>query len=124
MKARPLLGHILDDDALTRGLGDAEARVLVEWLVDEAELLGQTAPAEDAVREVRRLCRRGRGIARFVTLWGQTHGRGAAAQLAVTERFTWPLPDAEVDPCELMQTIVSYESDQLRPPDAPGRGRR
>ena len=28
-----LLSRILDDEALTRGLGDAEARLLVEWLV-------------------------------------------------------------------------------------------
>src|SRR5438132_8189550 len=47
MQANPLLHHILDDDALTRCLGDAEARVLVEWLVEQAELLGENSSSAD-----------------------------------------------------------------------------
>src|SRR6266540_3160475 len=70
MLARPLLHRILSDDALTRGLGDPEARVLVEWLVERAERFGRTAASEAAVTaEVGRLCRRARGIVRFVVLW-------------------------------------------------------
>ena len=116
MLANPLLHHILGDDILTRRLGDAEARVLVEWLVEQAEDLAESLPAAAAEAEVRRLCRRGRAIARFVTLWCGERGRGAAGQLAVTERFAWPLPDAWVDPCELMQTIVSWENRLHTPP--------
>jgi hypothetical protein len=114
MLANPLLHYILDDDTLTRRLGDAEARVLVEWLVEQAEELAADLPAPQAEAEVRRLCRRARAIARFVTLWCSNRGRGAAGQLAVTERFTWPLPDAQVDPCELMQTIVYWEGQARR----------
>jgi hypothetical protein len=114
MRAKPLLNHILDNEALTRSLGDAEARVLVEWLVEQAEGLARTAAPEEATREVLRLCRRGRGIARFVSLWSHERRRGAAGQLAVTEGFTWPFPDAEVDPCELMQAIVGWEARDLR----------
>jgi hypothetical protein len=110
MPADPLLSRILDDEALTRNLGDAEARVLVEWLVEQAEHLHRTAAPEEAAREVQRLCRRGRAIGRFVTLWCGEHQRGGAGQLAVTERFAWPLPDQAVDPCELMQTIVAWEA--------------
>jgi hypothetical protein len=109
MLANPLLHHILDDEALTRNLGDAEARVLVEWLVEQAEDLAQTVPPEQALAQVRLSCRRGRAIARFVTLWCLEQSRGAAGQLAAVERFGWPLPDASVDPCELMQTICSWE---------------
>jgi hypothetical protein len=112
MPADPLLSHILADEALTRGLGDAEARVLVEWLVERAERLARAARPDPAA-EVRRLCRRGRAIARFVTLWGQPRGRGAAGQLAAAERFAWPLPDADVDACELMQAIVAWEGRAL-----------
>ncbi len=112
MQAKPLLNHILADDALTRGLGDAEARVLVEWLVEEAEALADTDDPERATAEVRRLCRRGRAIARFVGLWCLERSRGAAGQLAAAERFAWPLPGARVGPCELMQAIVSWEADQ------------
>ena len=118
MQVNPLLHHILGDDTLTRRLGDAEARVLVEWLVERAEDLADNLPAPQAEAEVRRLCRRGRAIARFVTLWCSDRGRGAAGQLAVTERFNWPLPDGWVDPCELMQTIVSWES-QVPPAPRP-----
>ena len=43
-----LLCRILDDEALMRGLGDAEARVLVEWLVEEAERLETMRPRRRA----------------------------------------------------------------------------
>ena len=69
MPVSPLLSRILDDEALIRGLGDAEARVLVEWLVEQAERLEETRSPSVADAEVRRLCRRGRAVARFVTLW-------------------------------------------------------
>jgi hypothetical protein len=108
-----LLQLILCDEALTRGLGDAEARVLIEWLVEHAEqLAGDAAP--DAAAEVRRMCRRGRAVARFVGLWCGGE-RGAACQLAAAERFTWPLPATAVDPCELMQHIVAWEQRRLKP---------
>ena len=122
MLANPLLNHILCDEALTRQLGDAEARVLVEWLVDQAEVLAETRSPEEATGEVRRLCRRGRAIARFVALWGQPRSRGAACQLAASERLHWPLPEAAVDPCELMQAIVSWEDAQPPPSHGPPRG--
>ena len=50
-------------------------------------------------------------------------GAGAAGQLAAAERFAWPLPEARVDPCELMQAIVSWEADQRAGEVRPGRGR-
>ncbi len=113
----PLLQLVLGDEGLTRGLGDAEARVLIEWLVERAEGLSATAPAQ-AADEVRRLCRRGRAIARFVNLWGLRSGRAAATQLAASERFSWPLPGGDVDPCELMQSILHWEACELERRDA------
>jgi hypothetical protein len=114
MRVQPLLHHILSDEALTRGLGDAEARVLVEWLVERAEDLANASDEMEADVQVRRLCRRGRAIARFVALWsGPPRSRGAANQLAAAERFAWPLPDGAVDPCELMQAIVQWETKDL-----------
>ncbi len=111
MRIKPLLNPILGDDSLTRGLGDPEARVLVEWLVEQAERLAEVAPTENAgVTQVHRLCRRGRAISRFVQLWCNARERGAAVQLATVERFTWPFPPARVDPCELMQNILHYET--------------
>jgi len=107
MLARPRLSHILENDALTRGLADPEARVLVEWLVERAE---QMEGDEQFDRELQRLCLRARAIGRFVVLWCHQRERGAAVQLAAAQRFTWPLPTSRtVDPCELMQAILSCE---------------
>jgi hypothetical protein len=113
MVANPLLHRILSDERLTHGLGDAEARVLVEWLVEQAEELTRIAKMEGAEPAVVWLCRRGRAVARFVRLWCLEQARGAAGQLAAAERFAWPLPDADVDPCELMQAILCCEGDQF-----------
>jgi hypothetical protein len=114
MLARPLLSQVLADDALTRGLGDPEARLLVEWLVDRVERLARvTDSASAASEQVRRLCHRGRAISRFVCLWCYLGARGAAIQLAGVERFHWPFPTTAVDPCELMHGILYYESEQM-----------
>lgn len=113
MLAKKDLSQILDDDALTRGLADPEARALVEWLVERAERLGAASADEAEVRQgIRRLCGRGRLISRFVLLWCHRAARGAAVQLAATERFGWPLPTRAMDPCELMQSILAWEDRQ------------
>jgi hypothetical protein len=114
MESSPLLRHVLHDEGLTRGLGDAEARMLVEWLVDWAELLADIAESEDeAWQRLRQLCQRARAISRFVSLWSEQASRGAATQLAATERFTWPLPSESLDPGELMGRILDWESRHL-----------
>jgi hypothetical protein len=106
----PLIRGILRDDSLTRGLGDEEARMLVEWVVEWAELLAGAARSdEDAGELVGRLCRRGKAIGRFVHLWGEAKTRGSAAQLAAVERFGWPLPTARMDPGDLMHHILTWE---------------
>jgi hypothetical protein len=115
MLANPLLSQVLSDEALTRGLGDAEARVLVEWLVEQAEELSLNRSEKEADHEMRRLRRRGRAISRFVNLWCLQRLRGAAVQLAATERFSWQLPDDHrIDACELMQDIVFWEKCDLQ----------
>jgi hypothetical protein len=110
MLDKPMLTPILQCDALTRGLADPEARILVEWLVDQAERMPEKSYSA-AQKQVQRLCRRGRAISRFVFLWCYEQRRGAATQLAASERFHWPLPAAAVDPCELMQSILDWESN-------------
>jgi hypothetical protein len=108
------LSHILDNDLLTRGLGDPEARILVEWLVDQAERLADQASSQQAAQEqIETLCRRGRAISRFVGLWSQPRARGAAGQLAVAEGFTWPLPSPTAEACEIMQSILVWEADYV-----------
>lgn len=102
MSMRSLLTPILDNERLTNGLDDAEARMLIEWLVERAERVRHAA-------EVRSLCCRARAIARFVGLWCHEHSAAAALQLAATERFAWPLPTTEVDPCDLLNDILAWE---------------
>jgi hypothetical protein len=102
-----LLRPILRDEALTRHLGDSEARILVEWLVERAERLAGDADGENKVRV---LCRRARAIGLFVGLWCHRNQPGAAAQLANAERFDWPFPEPGVDPDFLMEEILLHES--------------
>jgi hypothetical protein len=112
MLAKPLLAPILHDDALTRGLADPEAKVLVEWLVHKAETLADQDGSESGLRnQIHQLCRRGRAICRFVALWCHERQQGAAGQLAVAEQFNWPFPTPEVDAVELMMSIVFWENN-------------
>jgi hypothetical protein len=111
MRTNPWVDYVLADEALTRGLGDAEARVLIEWLVDKAEQLVRAGPVAGE-QAARRLCRRGRSLGRFVTLWGRRRTRGAALQLAAAERFAFPLPDGPIEPCLLMEHILAWEDQQ------------
>lgn len=106
-----ILRGIARDESLTRGLGDEEARMLIDWLVGWAELLTETArTSADAERLAARLCRRGRAISRFVQLWLEPRSRGSAAQLAASERFTWPLPSGQrTDPADVMEHILNWE---------------
>ena len=115
MLSKPLLSPILDDENLTRGLGDPEARLLVEWLVEQAEQRVGGGAEGPARAEVGRLCRRGRAIGRFVFLWCQRGDAGAAYQLAAAERFDWPLPSEPMDPCDLMDGILTWEGAAAPP---------
>ncbi len=108
MTVRNSLTPILNDDHLTRGLDDAEARMLIEWLVARAEALSPPDPR--ANREIVRCVRRARGIARFVALWCHERCPSAALQLAATERFGWPLPVCAMDAGDLMDAIIAWES--------------
>ena len=109
MPVGPLLRQLLQCESLTRGLEDPEARVLVEWIVEKVDHLGTDSTAENEVPKfVEQLSHRARAIARFVSLWSQGE-RCSAVQLAAVERFTWPLPTAAVDPCELMKAILGRE---------------
>lgn len=111
MNSKRILRPILENEAVTRGLGDAEARILIEWMVTEVERLSARERCLQTVQTaVERLCRRARAISRFVWLWCEPRSRGAAYQLAATERFPWPLPTTTVDPCELMLDILAYET--------------
>lgn len=113
MVPKPLLDPIWENDALTRGLGDAEARLLVEWLVERVEQLAEElAPVPVPDYLVRRWCGRARSLSRFVQLWCYANAHGAACQLAATERFPWPLPTEPCDPYELMDRILAWETDR------------
>jgi hypothetical protein len=111
MLCRSILTRIVRDEALVRGLGDPEARVLIEWLVERAEEFAGNRDEIAAAAIVQGLRRKGRAISRFVHLWCHQQAQGAATQLAAVERFAWPLPTDTIDPCILMQDIVAWESE-------------
>lgn len=110
MQIRRYLDPILRDERLTRGLHDPEARILVEWLVGCAEDLARRQDSSDSLAALfHRLVKRARSIGLFVKLWCHLRSHAAACQLAATERFTWPLPPADMDPCDLMTAILACE---------------
>jgi hypothetical protein len=114
MLSTVLLRSILHNEAMTRGLGDPEARLLVEWVIDQAEgLAARLTCPERLTAAVQGLCRRARSLSRFVGLWCYAGSHGAACQLAATERFAWPLPTTNLDPCELMDQILTHEGERL-----------
>jgi hypothetical protein len=109
MQSTPLVRHILRDEAVTRGLGDVEARMIVEWLAAQAERIAlSTAIEAIAWERVRNACRRARVIACFCRLWAIPATRGAAIQLVASERLHWPLPSGDIDAGELMEGILAW----------------
>ena len=109
MLSTPLVRHTLRDESVTRGLGDMEARMLVEWLADRAERIAETCANEPAAwAEVRSRCRQARVIGSFVRLWSSPESRGSAMQLASAERVPWPLPAGDLEPSELMGEILTW----------------
>lgn len=108
MQVRQLLRPILFDESLTRGLGDEEARVLIDWLVERAEQLAAECPF-DAPAKLDAVRRRAKAVARFVALWCHEYRPGAAVQLAASEAFAWPLPVGVPEPAVLMQRILRHE---------------
>ena len=109
MQSTPLVRHILRDEAVTRGLGDVEAQMIVGWLANRAEQIAFTASNDsEAWENVRQVCRRARTVAGFVRLWTMPGMRGAALQLVGAERLHWPLPSGDVDPGELMEGILEW----------------
>lgn len=95
VQAESLVDRVLDAEALTAGLEDPEARLLIEWLVEQTEQIArQAASLEEARQQVEQLCHYGRTLRRFLILWCYEKNPGGAAQLAATEKFGWPLPPA------------------------------
>ncbi len=101
MRIPPMLRTVLDDSNLTRGLGDAEARYLVEWLVNRVDRIPNWA-------EFQKLHHLARVVGRFVALWSVPKSRGSAHQLAATERMLWPLPNGNEEPFYVLVKILQW----------------
>jgi hypothetical protein len=109
----PLVRCILRDEALTRGLGDIEARMVVDWLTDRAEIIAdETDDERDAWLELERWRRKAKIIVAFVKMWSKASQRGAALQLMSAERVQWPLPTGPMDLGNLMENILAWEDRQ------------
>ena len=108
MLSTQMVRHVLRDEAVTRGLGDIEARMIVEWLADKAEEIGRNKPETEAWIELARATRRARIVSRFVQLWAESSSRGAAVQLISAERLDWPLPAGDRDSGILTEEILAW----------------
>lgn len=113
MQVLSLLKPVLESDNLVRGLGDLEARILIDWLAERAEELVGSVEESKAIRAMGLLCRRAKGIVRFVRLWCKEKEYGAAQQFAALEQFTWPWPTAKISARNLMRQILEWEMARL-----------
>ena len=114
MATSTLLRGVLDNDALSRNLGDIEAAMLFRWTAEWAELLEENCESTTVAAEaVARLVRRARGIAKFVSLWSWPDSRASAFQLAASEQFRWPMPDANMDADGAMAHILTWEDKHM-----------
>jgi hypothetical protein len=78
MFSTPLIRHILRDEAVTRGLGDVEARMIVEWLVARAEAIDDIGLSEGAAwAMMRQALRRARAITLRSTMERTKISRGS-----------------------------------------------
>lgn len=113
MHSLPLVRFILRDEAVTRGLDDGEAGMLVDWLAGRAERVAEEADCESSAwQRVRELCCLARVIGSFVRLWSCPSSRGAAVQLVANQQLRWPLPTGDVDPGELLVTLLAWTDRQ------------
>lgn len=108
MLCSQMIRHVLRDETVTRGLGDIEARMIIEWLTDRAEQIAVSRPEKDAWSELNLSTRKAKIVSRFVQLWSEKHSRGAAVQLASAERMDWPLPSGDVDSGMLTERILAW----------------
>ncbi|MFQ3650786.1 MAG: hypothetical protein SNJ75_10665 [Gemmataceae bacterium] len=109
MLARAFLNPILFDERLTAALGDAEACLLVNFLVDQAERLDGLQPEEAVWKAIAHLCQRGRVLGRVVQLWHDQQCL-AATQLAASEGLAEALPSRRLDSCRLLERMIALES--------------
>ncbi len=99
------------DDHLIRGLGDAESRMLVEWLVDWAEMLADTISDEELVeKRFYKVRSRAQLICCYLRLCQETDAHASLTQFTATQKLPWPLPTLKIDTIELLDRILDWES--------------
>ena len=114
LQSRQLLADDSLTDSLKRRLGDVEARLLVDWVVERIEQLSDgNISASLCETAISRLMRKARTIGRFVHLWGEADHH-VALQLAAVERARWPFPRSPREPVALLRQILRWE-DRHRP---------
>jgi hypothetical protein len=98
--------RVLADDALTRGLADPEARILMDWLGEQIERLPML-PEADLAAAVTSLCRHARRMRSFVVMWCHEFNHEGAIQLAAVEGFSDRLPTTQMlHPCDVMEHLL------------------
>jgi hypothetical protein len=108
MNPEPFVSRILDDEGITAGLDDTTAQSLVAGLVKRVEKIVAAVPTEAAAwKKIETLCMRGRKARQFLIAFCQDHDQDAAATIAKSEGFPWPLISSEVsDPETILDHIL------------------
>lgn len=101
------LRRVLAEEALTRGLGDPEARILMDWLSEQIEHLPVLPPTRLA-EAVTSLCRQARHARSFVVMWCHEFNHEGAIQLAAVAGLAERLPASNLlHPCDVMEHLLA-----------------
>jgi hypothetical protein len=107
MTARDYIERILEDESLTDGLDEPEATLLVNTLVERAEVIGKGKLAETELEsQIGNLRRLGRKLAQIVASF-ESDGPAAASKLAQKNAIAWPVKPPK-SARELLQVLLAH----------------
>ena len=111
MDAKPFVEHVLDDEGLSDGLADDEAKVLIDWLTAEIERQIPRQPSTEAAWAVTRaLAARARRIARVTERLYYQSDAAEAARLWSAGGSTHSLTElSNKDPVKSIAQLIQWE---------------
>lgn len=113
MDATPFIDRILDDEGITGGLKDAEAKVLVDWLIASLKQRIRAVSDESKAEEISRtLRRRARRIAKITELLCEQHDTHSASEIWKESGSKHSLDELELrDPTGVVKRLIQWETE-------------
>lgn len=111
MDAESWLNRIRDDEGITDGLGDDEARVLLDWLCDRVRRRVQSSNDRAAVaRDVQEEIRLGRFLGQTIARLCEDRDLASAQQLWAKEKRRPNLAELDAgDPTGALKKLIAWQ---------------